>query len=96
MADRCGIITPEQGDAGRRRITCSGARRRGSLERGVVCESAAARLHRPIGRGISAPGGKTPMDNCRMYEPLIADAARQKADLAVLGEVVPTNHLGRE
>jgi predicted amidohydrolase len=33
-------------------------------------------------------GGKTPMDNCRMYEPLIAEAARQKADLAVLGEMV--------
>ncbi len=33
-------------------------------------------------------GGKTPMDNCRMYEPLIAEAARQKADLAVLGETV--------
>ncbi len=33
-------------------------------------------------------GGKTPMDNCRMYEPLLAEAARQKADLAVLGETV--------
>ena len=33
-------------------------------------------------------GGKTPMDNCRMYEPLIAEAARQKADLVVLGETV--------
>ena len=35
-------------------------------------------------------GGKTPMDNCRMYEPHIAEAARQKADLVVLGEVVPS------
>ncbi len=35
-------------------------------------------------------GGKTPMDNCRMYEPLIAEAARQKADLVVLGETVPS------
>jgi predicted amidohydrolase len=34
------------------------------------------------------------MDNCRMYEPLIADAARQKADLVVLGEVVPSVGLG--
>jgi len=33
-------------------------------------------------------GGKTPMDNCRMYEPLVAEAARQKADLVVLGETV--------
>jgi predicted amidohydrolase len=40
-------------------------------------------------------GGKTPMDNCRMYEPLIAEAARQKADLVVLGEVVPSVGLGR-
>ena len=31
-------------------------------------------------------GGKTPADNCRMFAPLIEDAARQKADLVVLGE----------
>lgn len=37
-------------------------------------------------------GGKTPMDNCRMYEPLVAEAARQKADLVVLGETV--THVG--
>jgi predicted amidohydrolase len=33
-------------------------------------------------------GGKTPQDNCRLYEPLIAEAARQKADLVVLGETL--------
>src|SRR5208282_4762012 len=33
-------------------------------------------------------GGKSPQDNCRMYEPLIADAARQKADFVVLGETL--------
>ncbi len=33
-------------------------------------------------------GGKSPLDNCRMFEPHIAEAARQKADLVVLGEVV--------
>src|SRR5262249_62211159 len=33
-------------------------------------------------------GGRTPGDNCRMYEPLIAEAARQKADLGVLGETL--------
>jgi predicted amidohydrolase len=33
-------------------------------------------------------GGKTPMDNCHLYEPLIAEAARQKADLVVLGETL--------
>jgi predicted amidohydrolase len=31
-------------------------------------------------------GGKTPADNCRQFAPLIEDAARQKADLVVLGE----------
>ncbi len=41
-------------------------------------------------------GGKTPMDNCRAYEPLIAEAARQKADLAVLGEAVPYVGIGRK
>jgi len=41
-------------------------------------------------------GGKTPMDNCRMYEPHLAEAARQKADLVVLGEVVPSVGLGKK
>jgi predicted amidohydrolase len=40
-------------------------------------------------------GGKTPMDNCRMFEPHIAAAARQKADLVVLGEVVNSVNLGK-
>ena len=39
--------------------------------------------------------GKTPMDNCRMYEPLIAEAARQKADLVVLGETLTYVGLGK-
>src|SRR6185295_2730250 len=33
-------------------------------------------------------GGKTAMDNCRQFEPMIADAARQKADLLVLPETL--------
>ena len=40
-------------------------------------------------------GGRTPMDNCRMYEPLIAEAAGQKADLVVLGETVPSIGMGK-
>src|SRR5207237_369476 len=40
-------------------------------------------------------GGKTPMDNCRMYEPVIAEAARQKADLVVLGETLTYVNLGK-
>jgi predicted amidohydrolase len=41
-------------------------------------------------------GGKTPEDNCRMYEPLIAEAARQKADLVVLGETLTYPGLGKK
>jgi predicted amidohydrolase len=41
-------------------------------------------------------GGKTPADNCRMYEPLIAEAARQKADLVVLGETLTYVGLGKK
>ena len=40
-------------------------------------------------------GGKTPMDNCRMFEPLIAEAARQKADLVVLPETLTYYSLRR-
>jgi len=32
--------------------------------------------------------GKTPAEKCRLFEPLIADAARQKADLVVLPETL--------
>jgi predicted amidohydrolase len=40
-------------------------------------------------------GGKSPEGNCRLYEPLIADAARQKADLVVLGETLSYYGLGK-
>jgi predicted amidohydrolase len=40
-------------------------------------------------------GGKTPAGNCRLYEPLIAEAARQKADLVVLGETLTYYGLGK-
>jgi predicted amidohydrolase len=33
-------------------------------------------------------GGKTALDSCRQFEPFIADAARQKADLVVLPETI--------
>ncbi len=33
-------------------------------------------------------GGKTPEDNCKQFAPLIAEAARQRADLVVLGETI--------
>jgi predicted amidohydrolase len=35
------------------------------------------------------PSGKSPRENCEEYAPLIAEAARQKAGLVVLGETVP-------
>ncbi len=41
-------------------------------------------------------GGKTPADNCRMYESLIAEAAKQKADLVVLGETLTYPGLGKK
>jgi predicted amidohydrolase len=41
-------------------------------------------------------GGKTPMDNCRQFEPLIEEAARQKADLVVLGETLTFVNLGKQ
>jgi uncharacterized protein (TIGR03067 family) len=41
-------------------------------------------------------GGKTPLDNCRMYEPFIIEAARQKADLVVLGETLTYVGLGKK
>jgi predicted amidohydrolase len=40
-------------------------------------------------------GGKTPQGNCRLYEPLIAEAARRKADLVVLGETLTYYGLGK-
>ncbi len=36
------------------------------------------------------PNGKSPRENCEEFAPLIAEAAKQKADLVVLGETVPT------
>jgi predicted amidohydrolase len=41
-------------------------------------------------------GGKTPQDNCRQYEPFLAEAARQKADLVVLGETLTYPGLGKQ
>ena len=35
------------------------------------------------------PTGKSPRRNCEEYAPMIAEAARQRADLVVLGETVP-------
>jgi predicted amidohydrolase len=56
----------------------------------------------PLGRTVRLAtvhfqprGGKTPEGNCKLYEPLIAEAARQKADLVVLGETLTYYGLGK-
>jgi predicted amidohydrolase len=42
------------------------------------------------------PSGKSGMANCEEYAPFIAEAARQQADLVVLGETVPYVRLGKK
>ncbi|MHB8897997.1 MAG: carbon-nitrogen hydrolase family protein [Thermoguttaceae bacterium] len=39
-------------------------------------------------------GNKTPIENCRAFAPLLAEAARQRADLVVLGECITMVNLG--
>ncbi|MGH8598837.1 MAG: carbon-nitrogen hydrolase family protein, partial [Gammaproteobacteria bacterium] len=54
----------------------------------------------PTGRHVRlaavhfSPNGKTPQENCRQFEPLVADAARQKADLVVLPETLTLQGTG--
>jgi predicted amidohydrolase len=58
---------------------------------GVVFAKSAA----PAARNVRlatvqyVPTGKSPRQNCEEYAPMIAEAAKQKADLIVLGETVP-------
>lgn len=40
-------------------------------------------------------GGKTPLDHCRLFEPFVAEAAKQTADLVVLGETLTYCGLGK-
>jgi predicted amidohydrolase len=61
----------------------------------IEIEPPAPRLARLATIHFRPTGGKTPMDNCRMYEPLIAEAASQKADLVVLGETLTYVNLNR-
>lgn len=41
------------------------------------------------------PAGKSPRQNCEEMAPFIAEAAKQRADLVVLGETVPSVHVKR-
>jgi predicted amidohydrolase len=42
------------------------------------------------------PSGKSPQENCREYAPLIEQAARQRADLVVLGETLTYYGVGKD
>ncbi len=42
------------------------------------------------------PTGQSPRQNCEEYAPLVAEAAKQKADLVVLGETIPSVGLKRK
>ncbi len=52
------------------------------------CDPPAARKVRLATIHFQPRGGETPEGNCRLFAPLIEEAARQKADLAVLGETL--------
>lgn len=54
-----------------------------------------ARIVRLAAAHYRPRGGKTPRDNCEQYAPLVADAARQKADLLVLGETLTYVGIGK-
>ncbi len=65
---------------------------------GVTLDETAA----PAGRKVRLAavhfrplGGSSPMENCRLFAPLIAEAGRQKADLVVLPEVLTSAYSGR-
>lgn len=41
-------------------------------------------------------GGKTALGNCKLYEPMIAEAGKQKADVIVLGETLTYAFVGKK
>ena len=54
----------------------------------VPCDPPAPRKVRLAAVHYMPHGGKTAMDSCQQFESLLADAARQKADLVVLPETI--------
>jgi predicted amidohydrolase len=54
-----------------------------------------ARKIRLAGVHYRPKGGKSPMENCREFAPLIADAARQRADFVVLPETLTYYRMGK-
>ena len=57
--------------------------------------SAAGRKARLAAVHYRPQGGKTPAENCRLFAPLIAEAAKQRADLVVLPETLTYYGLGK-
>jgi predicted amidohydrolase len=53
-----------------------------------ACDPPAPRKVRLAAVHYRPRGGKSAMDSCTQFEPLVADAARQKADLVVLPETI--------
>ena len=70
--------------------TCNGRRAAGSRGATSTLEETAAPPSRKVRLATVhyVPSGKSPKANCEEYAPLIAEAAKQKADLVVLGETV--------
>jgi predicted amidohydrolase len=54
----------------------------------VPCEPPASRVVRLAAIHYRPHDGKTAQDSCEQFEPFLADAARQKADLVVLPETI--------
>lgn len=62
----------------------------------IPSESVQPRMVRLATAHFQPRGGKSARDNCKLYEPLIAEAGRQKADLIVLGETLTYAFLGKK
>ncbi len=61
----------------------------------VACAAPKPRTVRLASIHFQPRGGKSSADNCTMYAPYIAEAAKQHADLVVLGETVTYVGLGK-
>ena len=61
------------------------------------CDPPPARKVRLAAVHYTPKGGKSSLDTpCKVYEPFIAEAAKQKADLVVLGETITYVGMGRD
>lgn len=70
--------------------------------RGEWSDVSFAKTERPASRKVRLatvhylPKGNSPRENCEEFAPLIAEAAKQKADLVVLGETVPSARVKKQ